>query len=130
MERPVLKEGDQPQSTMWGHMLVIFKDSQYKEAAAELAKTLVSDEVAMDYFKNNGMPPVTKSAAETDEVKNDAYLNGFLKSTATARLEETARMSNANEVKSIITEELQYALLGQKTAEEAVKDMGARMNAL
>ena len=41
MERPVLKEGDKPQSTMWGHMLVIFKDSQYKEAAAELAKTLV-----------------------------------------------------------------------------------------
>ena len=28
----------------------------------ELAKTLVSDEIAMDYFKNNGMPPVTKSA--------------------------------------------------------------------
>ena len=102
MERPVLKEGDQPQSTMWGHMLVIFKDSEHKEAATELAKTLVSDEIAMDYFKNNGMPPVTKSAMEKDEVKNDAYLNGFIKSTATARLEETARMTNASEVKSIV----------------------------
>lgn len=130
MERPVMKEGDAPQSTMWGHMLVIFKDSQYKEAAAELAKVLVSDEVAMDYFENNGMPPVTKSMAESDAVKNDAYLNSFLKSTETARLEETARMTNASEIKSIITEELQYALLGQKTAEQAVKDMAARMNAL
>ena len=129
MERPVMKEGDAPQSTMWGHMLVIFKDSQYKEAAAELAKVLVSDEVAMDYFENNGMPPVTKSMAESDAVKNDAYLNSFLKSTETARLEETARMTNASEIKSIITEELQYALLGQKTAEQAVKDMAARMNA-
>ena len=70
MNRPVLNEGDQPQSTMWGHMLVVFKDSEYKEQAAELAQTLVSDEVAMDYFTNNGMPPVTKSAASLDEVKN------------------------------------------------------------
>lgn len=130
MLRPVLKAGDKPQSTMWGHMLVIFKDSEHKEAAAELAKVLVSDEVAMDYFTNNGMPPVTNSMAEKEEVKNDAYLNAFLKSTATARLEETARMSNASEVKSIITEELQYALLGQKDAAQTIKDMAARLNSL
>ncbi len=76
------------------------------------------------------MPPVTKSMAEKEEVKSDAYLNGFLKSTETARLEETARLANANEVKTIITEELQYALLGQKTAEQTVKDMAARIAAL
>lgn len=130
MQRPVLNEGDQPQSTMWGHMLVVFKDSEYKEQAAELAKTLVSDEIALDYFENNGMPPVTKSAASLDEVKNDPYLNGFMESTATARLEETARMTNASEIKSIITEELQYAILGQKTAQQAVSDMAARLEAL
>ena len=130
MSRPVLNAGDQPQSTMWGHMLVTFQNSEYQQEAAELAKTLVSDEIAMDYFENNGMPPVTKSMAAKDEVKNDAYLNGFLQATATARLEETARMTNASEIKTIITEELQYALLGQKTAEQAVADMAARLNAL
>ena len=130
MPRPVLNAGDQPQSTMWGHMLVIFEKSEYKEQAADLALTLVSDEVAMDYFTNNGMPPVTVSASEREEVKNDAYLNGFLESTSTARLEETARMTNASEVKSVITEELQAALLGQKTAEQAVADMENRLNAL
>ena len=104
---------------------------QHRRAkAAELAKTLVSDEDAMDYFENNGMPPVTKSAAQKDEVKNDAYLNGFVSATATARLEETARMTNASEIKSVLTDELQYALLGQKTAEQAVADMAARLNAL
>ena len=130
MSRPVLKAGDQPQSTMWGHMLVTFKNSEYQQEAAGLAKTLVSDEVAMDYFENNGMPPVTKSMAAKDEVKSDAYLNGFLSATSTARLEETARMTNASEIKTIITEELQYALLGQKTAQQAVSDMAARLNAL
>ena len=122
--------GDQPQSTMWGHMLVTFKNSQYQQQAAELAKTLVSDDVALDYFENNGMPPVTKSAENTDEVKNDAYLQGFLKATSTARMEETARMTNASEIKSVITEELQFALLGQKTAEQAVADMASRLEAL
>ena len=130
MKRPVLNAGDPAQSTMWGHMLVAFKDSEYKEQAAELAKTLNSTEVALDYFKNNGMPPVTKEAAQMDEVTGDAYLNGFMESTATARLEETARMTNASEVKTILVEELQYALLGQKTAEQAVADMAARLSAI
>jgi multiple sugar transport system substrate-binding protein len=130
MLRPVLNAGDKPQSTMWGHMLVTFKNSEYQSQAAELAQTLVSDEVALDYFKNNGMPPVTKSAAGLDEVKSDAYLRGFIQSTATARLEETARLANAGEIKTILTEELQFALLGQKTAEQAVSDMAARLGAL
>ncbi len=130
MLRPVLSEGDQPQSTMWGHMLVIFKSSENKEAAAELAKTLVSDQIAMEYFEKNGMPPVTKSAAASDAVKNDAYLNGFLQSTATARLEETARMINANEIKSVIVEEVQAVLLGQKGSEQAAADMESRLNSL
>lgn len=130
MLRPVLNEGDEPQSTMWGHMLVAFKNSEYQAQAAELAKTLISDEVALDYFENNGMPPVTKSATSLDEVKNDAYLNGFLQSTATARLEETARMANASEIKAVITEEVQSALLGQKSAEQAVADMASRLEAM
>ena len=73
---------------------------------------------------------MTKSAAATDEVKNDAYLSGFLTSTVTARLEETASMMNANEIKSIITEEVQAVLLGQKTSEQAAADMESRLNSL
>ena len=130
MPRPVLKAGDEPQSTMWGHMLVIFKESEHKEAAVDLAKVLISNEVAMDYFKNNGMPPVTKEAAASEEVTSDTFLNGFVSATQTARLEETARLTNAGEIKSIITEEVQYALLGQKTAQEALNDAAARIAAL
>lgn len=130
MKRPVLKSGDESQSTMWGHMLVIFSASGHKDAAAEFAKTLVSDDIALEYFEKNGMPPVTKSAAELDEVKSDAYLKGFMESTASAKLEETARLSNASEIKSIMTEELQAALLGQKTAEDAVASMKKRISSL
>lgn len=127
MTRPVLKAGDQPQSVQWGSMLVIYKDSKYKEQAAELAKTLVSDDVAMDYFKNGGMPPVTKSAEAKPEVQNDAFTKSFLTSTKTARLEETARMTNANAIKTIMTEEIQAALLGQKTSKQALDEAAARI---
>lgn len=130
MERPVLKAGDPAQSTMWGHMLVIFDSSKHKEAAAEFAKSLVADEMALEYFEKNGMPPVTISAGESDAVKNDAYLKGFMDSTRTARLDETARMTNASEVKTIVVEELQAALLGSKTAEKAVESMRQRLESL
>lgn len=130
MARPVLNEGDAPQSTMWGHMLVIFDKSEFKAQAAELAKVLVSDDVAMEYFTNNGMPPVTKSLASSEEVQNDPYINGFIESTKTASLEETARMINASAVKTILTEELQAALLGQKDAAQAIADMQARLEAI
>lgn len=122
--------GDKPQSTMWGHMLVIFKNSAYKTQAADFAKSLVSDDMALEYFEKNGMPPVTKSAANLQVVKDDAYLKGFMQSTETARLEETARMANASEIKAVVTEELQFALLGKKTAQQAVADMTSRLQSL
>lgn len=34
-----------------------------------MAKVLTSDAIALEYFENNGMPPVIKSAAATVEVK-------------------------------------------------------------
>ncbi len=130
MPRPVLNEGDDPQSTMWGHMLVIFDASKYKDEAADFAKYLVSDDVALKYFEQNGMPPVTISASENEAVTNDQYLKGFMDSTATAKLDETARMINANEIKTIIVEELQATLLGQTTAEECVEALRTRLEAL
>lgn len=129
MLRPVVKAGDKPQAVQWGSMLVVYENSQYKEQAAELAKVLNSDEVALDYFINAGYPPVTKSAAASDTVTNDAYIKTFIESTATARLEETARMTNSGEIKTIITEEIQYALLGQKTSQQALDDAAARIEA-
>lgn len=115
---------------MWGHMLIAFNASENKEAVGEMAKVLTGETIAMEYFEKNGMPPVIKSAAQSDAVRSNAYLNGFLASTATARLEETARMINAEEIKSIVTEDVQAVLLGQKTPEQAAAAMETRLNSL
>ena len=129
MNRPVLNEGDDPQSTIWGHMLVIFDTSKHKDAAADFAKYLLSEDVAMEYFRQNGMPPVTKSTASSEEVLSDDYLMGFINATATSRLDDTARMTNASEIKAIIVEELQRTLLGQTSSEECIENMRTRLDA-
>jgi multiple sugar transport system substrate-binding protein len=127
MPRPVLKAGDQPQSVQWGGMLVIYKNSKYKEQAAQLAKMLVGDKIALDYFKNGGMPPVTKSAKANPDVQKDPFIKTFLSNTQTARLEETARMTNADAIKKIMTEEIQSALLGQKSSKQALDETAQRI---
>ncbi|MFV0413721.1 MAG: ABC transporter substrate-binding protein [Oscillospiraceae bacterium] len=127
MLRPVVNSGDAPQSVMWGHMLVVFDKSEVKTQAADFAKYLVSEPVAMNYFENNGMPPVLKAVIASDTVQNDAYAKGFMNSTETARLEETALMAKGAEVKTIIVEELQAALLNSKTAQQAMDDAATRI---
>ena len=129
MPRPVLVVGNDPLSQMWGHMLVIFDKSAAKDQAGEFAKYLLSEEVAIPYFEKNGLPPALKSLIESDQVQNDAYIKGFLDATKTARLEETVGMSNGNEIKTIIVEELQAALLDAKTVQEALDDAAARIAA-
>lgn len=128
MLRPTLKDGDAPQSTMWGHMLVIFKNSDYQKQAAEFAKHLVSDEVSMKYFESNGMPPVLKSVLASDTIKNDPYASAFMEITKSGRLEETALNPKNGEIKTIITEELQAALLDEKDTQKALDDMAERIN--
>ncbi|MDR2981157.1 MAG: extracellular solute-binding protein, partial [Puniceicoccales bacterium] len=130
MPLPVVNAGDPPQSTMWGHMLVLFEDSTVKEQAAELAKYLVGDAVALKYFEQNGMPPVLNSIVSSPTVQNDPYAKGFLDATKTARLSETSLLPNSSEVRTIIVEELQAAWLGVKDAQTAMNDAAARIEAV
>lgn len=130
MLRPVLKEGDTSQSVMWGHMLVIFKKSAYPAQAAEFAKHLVSEGQALKYFENNGMPPTMKSVLASDTITKDEYANAFIEITKTGCLEETALNPKNSEIKTIITEELQAALLKDKNAQKALDDAASRISAV
>lgn len=130
MLRPVLKAGDVPQSAMWGHMLVIFKKSAFQQQAAEFAKHLVSEQESVKYFTKNGMPPVLKTVLASDAIKNDAYASAFMEITKTGSLEETALNPKNSEIKTIITEELQAALLKDKDTQKALDDAAARIAAV
>lgn len=127
MSRPVLKEGDEPQSAMWGHLLVVFDKSKNKEASAELIKHITSEEQSLKYLDSNGMPPVLKAAINSDAVKEDKWVDQWLGITETGRTLEFALNSNGGELNNILVEELQAILVGDKKIETGLKDAKTRL---
>ena len=129
MDRPVLKEGDTPQSAMWGHLLVVFKKSENQAQAADFIKHVVSEEESLKYLESNGMPPVLNTAIDSDAVKNNSWVSKWLDITADGRKLEFALKSNGSELNNIVVEELQSVLTGDKDSKTAVSDMKARLEA-
>ncbi|GAA0751225.1 sugar ABC transporter substrate-binding protein [Clostridium sartagoforme] len=127
MERPVLKEGDKPQSTLWGHQLVIFKSAKDKEKAGDFIKYLISEETSIKYFEASGSVPVMKSAINSEKVKNDNWSSEWLKITETGKKAETQKFENDSQLATIITEEIQNTLLGAKTPKKALEDAQMRL---
>lgn len=127
MPRPVLKEGDDPQSAMWGHLLVVFKKSEHKKEAIDFIEHAVSEDQALKYLDSNGMPPVIKSALESDTVKNDDWTSKWLEYSKTGQRLEFAVQTNGSELNNILVEELQGILLDNKSVDEGLKDAKARI---
>jgi multiple sugar transport system substrate-binding protein len=127
MERPVLKEGDTPQSAMWGHLLVVFKKSQHQKQAADFIKHVVSEEQSLKYLKSNDMLPVLKTALANDAVKNNEWDSAWADITKNGKTLEFVKKSNGAELNNILVEEIQSALLDQKTSSEAVDSLDQRL---
>jgi multiple sugar transport system substrate-binding protein len=128
MTTPVLKQGDKPVSVQWGHLLVQFAPGATAASDAPADKFLAyltSDVVQTDYPLKMSALPVTKSAREA--VSGDAYLAAWSKATGDARRNEVGIWSNAAELTQIVGEEAQAAMLGQKSADDAIKTMQGRL---
>ncbi|MDR1863265.1 MAG: extracellular solute-binding protein, partial [Treponema sp.] len=127
MVRPVLKAGDTSRSMMWGHMLVVFDKSPSKSDAVAFAKHLVSQPVSMRYFTQNGMPPVLKPVLASQEVQSDFWVSNWSKITATGELGEFDLSPQKNQLTTILVEELQACLMGDKTPQRAADDAASRL---
>lgn len=123
MELPVLKQGDQPQSPMWGHLLVVFKKSKYQKEAADFIKYVVGEDQSLRYFKSNKMLPVLTTALQSQTVQSDPWAKTWAGITANGKKLEFATKSNSSELDNVIVDNLQAALLGKKTAEQTVAGM-------
>ncbi len=127
MARPVLKDGDTPQASMWGHLLVVFKKSQHQEQATDFIKHVVSYDQSIKYFSSNGMLPVLKDALAGDAVKGDPWANTWVQLTKSGKTLEFATMSNSGELNNVLVEELQGILLGEKKIPDALKSADDRL---
>lgn len=128
METPVLKAGDKPVSVQWGHLLVQFSADGKAAADAPADRFLAyltSDKVQTDFPLKMSALPVTKSARQA--VADDKYLTAWAAATGDARRNEVGIWSNAAELTQIIGEEAQAAMLGQKSAADAIGAMQSRL---
>lgn len=128
MQTPVLKSGEKPVSVQWGHLLVQFAPDGKASAEAPADKFLAyltSDKVQTDFPLKMSALPVTKSAR--DATANDAYLKAWAAAGGDARRNEVGIWSNAAELTQIVGEEAQAAMLGQKSAADAIAAMQSRL---
>jgi len=127
MLRPVVNAGDTPASSMWGHILVVFKTTSDREAAADFIKHILSDEISMMYFEQADMLPVTASGLANEKVLSNEWTKIWSAITATGRNNELMIHPYSTELNNIISEEVQAVIVGQKTPEQAAADMESRM---
>lgn len=132
MATPVLRSGNAPQSFAWGHLLTMFGDSKNAPNAQSMqakfaAHLAMNDANQLAYFKDQGLFPVTNTALA--QLGNDPYVSAWSKAANTAERDEISMWSNSADLTTIVGEEVQSALLGQKTAQAAIESMGKRLEA-
>ncbi|MGK6317333.1 ABC transporter substrate-binding protein [Neorhizobium sp. DT-125] len=129
---PVLKADDAPVSVQWGHLLGFFNYGGVKPTpdgpSGRFAKFLSQQEVQIEYYKQTGVFPSTLSAINT--LKDDAYLTKWIELSSTARADELSPFANANELRTVIGEEVAAAMLGQKKPADALKSMSDRLKVI
>ena len=131
MATPVLKAGDKPQSFAWGHLLTMFPQGARPNAQspqARLAAFLaLNDANQLAYFKDQGLFPVTQTALA--QLGSDPYVTAWTRAAHTAERDEISQWTNSADLTTIVGEEVQGALLGQKTARAAIESMAKRLEA-
>jgi multiple sugar transport system substrate-binding protein len=129
MQMPVLNDGDKPVSVLWGHILSMFAPDAKaggEDPASKFLTYATSDEVQTDFPISLSALPTTKSARAA--VSSDAYLSNWAKAAGEPRANEVGIWSNAAELNQIVGEEVQAAMLEQKSVEDAITAMQTRLS--
>ncbi|MCD1634296.1 extracellular solute-binding protein [Martelella mediterranea] len=129
IKAPVLKEGDTPVSIQWGHVLTVFGDENASadSPAVEFVMHLLSDQELVPYAVGLSTLPATKSGIASEEVQSDQYLADWAAASVSPKRNTIASLPQGAEVTTVIGEEVQASLLGQKSPQEAADDMQARL---
>ncbi len=129
---PVLKAGDTPHSVQWGHLVMAFKGPATASPDAPGIKWLnylISDAVQGSYPPSLSTLPVTKSAQFLPAVQNDPFFKAWITASGVPLVNEIGIWPNAPELSVILSEEVQGAILGQKSPDAAIVAMQSRMEA-
>lgn len=136
MATPVLAEGDRSYAVSWAHLLIMFKQANQeltaeKPAAQFVSHLVLEPEMPLAYFEERSALPSNTEAVNSPAVKEDAYAATWLELARTiTKNDEFSQFANGAEMTDVVAEEVQSALLDQKSAEQAVADMARRLEVL
>lgn len=132
MKTPVVKAGDTPRSIQWGHLVSAFQGPGVGGADSPATKWLtylLSDDAQGFFPAALSALPTTRAAQASPAVQNDPYFKAWNEATGVPLTNEIGVWANAPELSTILSEEVQAALLAQKTADQAIASMASRMEA-
>ena len=124
---PTIGNDEPPRSVIWAHLLGMMTAGDVNvEAGAEVIEHFaLNPETQIAYWEELGMFPTTKEALA--QVSDDPYVADWIEIASTALLDEPARFDNSSELRQIIGEEIEAAMLGVKSVDDAITDMAGRL---
>jgi multiple sugar transport system substrate-binding protein len=128
---PVASEGMKPVSILGGHLVVLpeYGGTQPTpdSAAGKFIDLITSTDVQIEYYRATGFFPTTKEAIAV--LKDDQFFVNWNKANSNARTDEFAPFLNADNLRTIVGEEIIASMLGQKSPDEAITTMTERLKA-
>lgn len=110
-----------------GEDVVLFEQSENKEAAMQFMRFLLSEEYQLK-MAEVGQIPVLLDAINSEYFQNHPYYGVFLQQLTTSK-SRTAH-PKWEQMDGILTDAGQYILRGEKTAQEALNEAAAQIDAL
>jgi multiple sugar transport system substrate-binding protein len=132
MKTPILKAGDTSRSIQWGHLAVLFKGptaTGQDSPGVKWMRYLMSDAAQTSFPVALSALPATKAGRRAPAVQNDPFFKAWAEATGVPLMNEIGIWSNAPELNTILSEEFQAAILGQKAPDQAIASMQSRMEA-
>lgn len=128
MPTPNIGNGEPARSVIWAHFLTsMTAGSPDIDGARELISHFaLTPETQVAYWNALGLFPTTKVALE--QIGDDPYVTDWIELTGTALPDEPSAFENSAELRQIIGEEIEAALLGVKDVDAAITDMASRLN--
>lgn len=115
-------------SVVGGEDIVMFQQSQHKEAAAEFIRFMLSAESQLNMAEAGQMPVLSSADVETAALEQHPYFGIFLEQLQTSR----ARTPHPAwpQMEEILTTTSAAIISGQRGAQEALDEAAAQMDAL
>jgi multiple sugar transport system substrate-binding protein len=115
-------------SVVGGEDIVMFQQSQHKEAAAEFIRFMLSAESQLNMAIAGQMPVLSSADVETGALEEHPYFEIFLEQLQTSR----ARTPHPAwpQMEEILTNTSAAIISGQSDAQEALNEAAAQMDAL